>query len=386
MHALLLATLLAIDAGAAQRAFAELDRMCAADGGRLWGRSLCGPVVFADPRTREAIRNDGTRTKLTESIGIANTGVDWEGKRWTMLVWPLPQDVVSRRILLAHESFHRVQQDLGFPANNPSNAHLDSAEGRALMRLEWRALARALAGEEGAVADALAFRAKRRALSADAAAEERLLEMSEGLAEHTGYALAVPHVRERVAPLAAQLAAAEKSESFARAFAYASGPAWGTLIEMKKPRWTRNLEATDDLGELARRAWNIRGTPPVRLAAYGGDAVYADEEARATKKRELLARLRARFVDGPVLTIPLVAMNFTFDPTNVQPLPGHGTVYPTMEVRDVWGKIVVTGGALMSSDYRKLIVSADGNGYTLTLNDGWNIVPGAREGDKTLTQ
>jgi hypothetical protein len=385
MQALLLVTLLAIDAGVAQRAFAELDRMCAADDGRLWGRSLCGPVVFADPRTREAVRNDGAATKVPDSIGIANTGLDWDGKRWTMVMWPLPQDVVSRRALLAHESFHRIQQDLGLPATNPSNAHLDSAEGRTLMRLEWRALARALAGERSAIADAVLYRMERRALSPSAAEDERLLEMNEGLAEHTGYALAVPNVRERIAPLLRKLANAEKSESFARAFAYTSGPAWGALIEMKNQRWTRSVKASDDLSDLARSAWWILGTPA--RGHYGDQAVRAEEEARAAKKRELLARLRARFVEGPVLTIPLVTMNFTFDPNNVQPLEGHGTVYPALEVRDVWGKIVVTGGgALISPDYSKLIVSANGEGYTLTLNEGWKIVAGAREGDKTLTQ
>jgi hypothetical protein len=391
MHALMLVTLLAsIDAAGARRAFTELEAMCAADGGKLWGRSLCGPAVFADPRTREAVRNDGSTTTVPDSIGIANTGVDWDGQRWTMVMWPLPQGVISRRALLAHESFHRIQQDLGLPANNPSNAHLDTADGRALLRLEWRALARALAtGDKSAVEDALAFRAQRRALAPGAAEEERLLELNEGLAEHTGYALAVPYVRERIAPLVRKLANAEKNETFARSFAYATGPAWGTLLELKDPRWTRKVKAGDDLGELARRAWGIGAGGAVAAPAagrYGAEALHVEEQARAVKKRELAARLRARFVDGPVLVIPLRQMQFTFNPNDVQPLAGHGTVYPSLEVRDVWGKIVVTGGALMSSDYQRLTVPASGDGYMLTLSDGWKVVAGAREGDKTLSQ
>ncbi|HEX8251932.1 MAG TPA: hypothetical protein VF846_02200 [Thermoanaerobaculia bacterium] len=369
-----------IDVGAAQRGFAELQAMCAADGGRLWGRSLCGPTVFADARTREAIRSDGVATKVPDSIGIANTRVEWDGEQWTMLMWPLTQNVPARRALLAHESFHRIQSGLGFPMNNPANAHLETAEARAWMRLEWRALARALAtGDERAVADALAFRAKR------FIEEERQLEMNEGLAEYTGWAMAVPNVRERIPSLVRKLANAEKNETYSRAFAYASGPAWGTLLEMKKPRWTRSLKPTDDLGALARRAWNIRGTE-LRVSEYGGEAIRVEEEARATKKRELAAKLRARFVDGPVLRIPLQKMQFTFDPNNVQPLEGHGTVYPTLEVRDVWGKIVVTGGgALMSPDYQTLIVSANAEGYELTLADGWRLADAPRAGDKTLT-
>ncbi len=247
------------------------------------------------------------------------------------------------------------------------------------MRLEWRALARALATRDArAVADALAFRAQR------FTDEERQLEMNEGLAEYTGWAMAVPHAGERIPSLLRKLANAEQSETFSRAFAYTSGPAYGTLLELKNPRWTRSVKATDDLGALVRRAWNIRGTE-LHASEYGGETVRAEEEARATKKRELAAKLRARFVDGPVLRIPLGRFEFTFDPNDVQPLEGLGTVYPTMEVRDAWGKIVVTGGALMSADYQTLTVPVNGEGYVLTLAEGWRVVDSVRSGDQTLT-
>jgi hypothetical protein len=388
MHALLAWSLLAsIDLGAAQHAHSELQAMCDRDGGRIWGRSVCGPIVFAEHGTREAVQIAGgtvTPTRVPDSIGIANTAVDWDGKRWTMVVWPLPKSTIARRALLAHESFHGVQKDLGLPMTNPANAHLDTAEGRYWMRMEWRALARGLAtGDDAAIADALTFRAKRRALTASAAEEERALEMNEGLAEHTGYALAVPHVRERVAALVKKLADAEKSETFARSFAYTSGPAWGALLEMRDPRWTRRVKATDDFGDLIRVQPHVQ----VRTSEYGGDAMLAEEQARATRKRELMSRLQATFIDGPVLTIPLANMQFTFDPNHVQPFGERGSVYETLEVRDAWGKIVVTkGGALITSDFQKLIVRVGGEGYVLTLNEGWKVVAGRREGDKTVSR
>ena len=370
---LAVALLASIDAASANRAFAELRQLCAADNGRLWGRSVCGDTVFADPQTREAFTDAGPAT-IPDSIGIANTAVEWNGRTWTMVTWPLPESVVARRVLLAHESFHRLQKELGLPMSNPANAHLDEADARYWLRLEWRALARALAtGEKEAVADALAFRAKRRALFPTD--DERLLEMNEGLAEYTGYALAVPHVRERIASLVRRLANADKAERLARSFAYTSGPAWGSLIEMREPRWTRRVKPSDDLGALARRAWGIK-TMPLHPERYAADAIRADEDARAEKKRVMFAGLRTKFIDGPVIVIPLEQMQFTFDPTNVQPFGEHGTVYPSMEVRDVWGKIVVTGGALISPDYKQLIVPANGEGYTLTLNEGWRIIGG----------
>ena len=375
MHALLIATLLAaIDPAPAARALAELQAMCDADRTRLWGRPVCGPVVFADAKTREAFTADGPAT-IPDSIGIANTAVEWNGSTWTMVMWPLPESPVARRVLLAHESFHRLQKELGLPMASPANAHLDTADARYWLRLEWRALARALAtGEKEYVADALAFRAKRRELFDHD--EERQLEINEGLAEHTGYALAIPRLDERIAPLVRRLANADKGERFARSFAYTTGPAYGALLDMRAPGWTRNVKATDDLGKLTKRAWQI-ATTPLRPQLYAGESVRADEDARAEKKRAMFAALQAKFIDGPVLVIPIEQMSFTFDPNNVQPFGEHGTVYPSMEVRDVWGKIVVTGGGLVSADYKKITVPANGDGYTLTLNEGWEIRAGS---------
>jgi len=379
MHALLLITLLA-----AQPALQEFDAMCRADDGKLWGRSLCGPVVLVEPATRNAVASlDGRvfETKIPESIGIANTSVTWDGRTWTMVMWPLPEDSAARRRLLAHESFHRVQKDLGFPSTGPSNAHLDSADGRYWMRLEWRALARALdphASRRAAkqtIEDALAFRAARRVLTANAAEDERLLEMHEGLAEHTGFALWEPRLASRVPAIAAQLTRSEKSDSYVRSFAYQSGPAWGALIERRSPRWTRSLKAGDDLGEVARRAWDAHPPRQPRAAQYGGASIRAEEDARAETKRQEKAALRARFVDGPVLTLPLGQMQLVFDPNRVQPLDDLGTIYASIEIADAWGKIVVKNGAMVTADWKRLIVPM-GDGYTLTLNDGWAVVDG----------
>jgi hypothetical protein len=131
----------------------------------------------------------------------------------------------------------------------------------------------------------------------------------------------------------------------------------------------------------------VRSASAARASEYGGDAVLAEEQERATRKRELMARLQATFIDGPVLAIPLVKMQYTFNPDRVQPFGERGSVYESLEMRDAWGTIVVaSGGALITSDYQRLIVPANGDGYTLTLNEGWKIVAGAREGDKTLTR
>jgi hypothetical protein len=180
MHTLAFVLLAAI---APQQGFEELRQMCAHDGGRMWGVSLCGPTRIVDRQSRAVVANQAAPATLPKEIGIANTAVDWNGVRWTMVVGPLPDDAFARKMLLAHESFHRIQQSLGFPVAGPANTHLDSIDGRYWLQLEWRALAKALTGDRQAVRDALVFRARRRSLFPNAAKDERELEMHEGLAE-----------------------------------------------------------------------------------------------------------------------------------------------------------------------------------------------------------
>jgi hypothetical protein len=387
MHALAFILLAAI---APQRGFDELRGMCARDAGRMWGVSICRPTMIVDRQTRAVAANEAAPPTLPKEIGIANTAVDWNGKRWTMIVGPLPEDAFARKMLLAHESFHNVQQKIGFPSTQPSNAHLDSIDGRYWLQLEWRALAKALHGDRLAVRDALAFRAKRRSLMPSAAKDERDLEMHEGLAEYTGAAFAEPDTAKRAPHLIDKLRDAETTPTFVRSFAYASGPAWGTLIEMKRPRWTRAAKASDDLGNLAASVWHVAAAADVdaRAAAYDGARLLAVERERDARKQAMMREFRGRFVDGAHLTLPLKHMSFEFDPNKSQPFGNFGTVYPTLTARDDWGSIVVNkGGALIGSDWMSLVVPAEArDDYTLMLNDGWSVVPGSRAGDLTLAK
>jgi hypothetical protein len=387
MHQLAFILLAAL---APQQGLTELRAMCARDAGRMWGISICGPTMIVDRQTRAVVSNQYAPAVLPTGIGIANTAVLIEGKRWTMVVGPLPEDAFARKMLLAHESFHGVQAKIGFPSTGPANTHLDSVDGRYWLQLEWRALAKALRGDREAVRDALAFRTKRRALFGSAINDERELEMHEGLAEYTGAAFAEPEIAKRAPHLIEKLRDAETTPTFVRSFAYASGPAWGTLIEMKQPRWTRAAKASEDLGNLAADAWHVAAASDAeaRAATYDGAPLLAAERERDARKQVMLREFRARFIDGAHLTIPLKKMSFEFDPNAAQPFEALGTVYPALTARDDWGTIVVhKGGAMISSDWTSLVVPAEArDDYTLTLKDGWNIAPGMRAGDATLAK
>lgn len=396
--------------------FDTAKALCERDGGALWGESLCGPILIVDPADRAVIANrqdpagvlveqDGVFTgTLPQTAILANTRVEWSGTDWTQLLWPVPLEPSLLRVLLTHEMFHRIQPGLGLTRNEAGNRHLDTLEGRYLLQLEWRALARALMADEADVrrariSDALAFRSERRRLFAGAAAEEAALEINEGIAEYTGVRLGLSHDEERRAFAVFDLARFLGAPSFVRSFAYASGPAYGLLLDDTDPEWRGRLDADADLGGLLARALRIDAPAPADLDARQRryDADGSLRAAEETRDRDRLARVsewRATLVDGPVLVLPLQSMSLQFDPQTLAALDDIGTVYPTLRLTDTWGELAVEGGAaLVHADYKRAAVAlpqdgdgTKGEGWTLTLKPGWTLAPGSRAGDLTLVR
>ncbi len=188
-----------VDQQRAQEYFKEARALCERDGGRLWGVSLCGPMVIADAATGTIATSQpapaGDRPRV---IGFVNAPVQWGGTTWSAYIWQMipKDDQAERGRLFMHELFHCIQPRLGLMAPRAGageNSHLDSLEGRYWMRLEWRALARALgasgAARTSAIADALAFRAARHQRFPGAAAREHIVDINEGIATYTQYVI-----------------------------------------------------------------------------------------------------------------------------------------------------------------------------------------------------
>src|SRR5512145_129206 len=195
-----------VDQQLAQEYFKEAQALCERDGGRLWGVSICAPMVIADRRTQTiATSQQAPEAARPPLLGLLNAPVQWGGATWSAYMWG---DVVNRtprerKELFLHELFHCAQAQLGLAAKALDSEHLDAADGRYWLRLEWRALARALreSGEPRnvAVRDALAFRQARRMLYVANVESERGQEITEGLAAYTGTVLAAASASDAIA-------------------------------------------------------------------------------------------------------------------------------------------------------------------------------------------
>src|SRR5258708_1567239 len=222
-----------IDVAQAKVAFAEAEAVSNKEGGRLWGKKLYGGLFFVDPDTRAVIANEpdaggvlraangvyiGT---LPQELIVSNAPIEWQGKRWTMLMWPtIPTDTIDRRITFAHELFHRIQPALGLMSLHSPNLQLDTPEGSLWLQLEWRGLAASLV-EQGpaqiqAIRDALAFRSHRHELFPGSAQTEASLEIAEGIPEYTGAIAGEPDRDSARSRAIAQLTASYQSITFVR--------------------------------------------------------------------------------------------------------------------------------------------------------------------------
>jgi hypothetical protein len=377
--------------------FAEFTRFCADMDRKLWSPPMCGRTMLVKPNSRSVMAThldpDGAFQgvegfyvgSLPSTLSIANTSLRWAGTRWTQMMWPLPEDRRARLALFAHEAWHGIQAELGLPSTGPANGHLDEERARVLLRLEWRALAEALragdaASRERATRDGLAFRAQRHAAFAQAQAEESALELHEGLAEYTGIALA--YGADAPAHVAQQLARGDKMAMLSRSFAYFSGPAYGLLLDAVVTGWRDGVVREGDLAKQLSRALKpgaLSSPGEATIARYGGNAIAAEERDRAEATRVRSADIKQRFIDGPVLRLPLKNMNFEMNPQAIFNLSSEAQFHETIKVSDDWGELRALKGALITQ-WQSLAVVAprsmealENEQWTLKLKPGWRL-------------
>ncbi|SRR6266542_779309 len=389
-----------VDQQRAMEYFKEAQALCERDNGRLWGVSICGPMVIFDMQTKTIATSrtepNETRPRL---LGLVNAPVQWGGETWASYIW---SDVATksprdRKELLLHELFHCVQPQLKLGAAAGTPEHLDSKEGRYWLRLEWKALEKALrkSGKQRkkAICDALAFRKARRLLFPASVEDERGQEITEGLAAYTATVLVADSESDAIVGALDLLVNAEKNAkdaSFVRTFAYFSGPAYGLLLDASSPDWRKRIKSTDDLAVLVMQALNIHPNPEATIAAakYEGAEILLSEEKREQDRQARLDELHKTFVEGPTLLFP--GGSQSYDTRGAVSLEGIGTIYfGPFRASGVWGKLEAEKGVLVSSDGSSRRVAApiklddttfSGDGWKLYLSPGWIVKKSERKG------
>lgn len=424
---------LAADRGRLWRARLDTVRWMGVENGRVW--------LTADPAASGYVRDGSVWTgALPAGISPSNTSVTWSGHRWAMVMLQHLGDSTEATRLLVHEAMHTLQPALlpapKYDETAAGSGLLDEADGRTLLRLEWRALAAALrahAGIEGvggrarldAIHDALVFRAARYAIaSPDEIVRERALDVAEGLPEYTAWRISRSSRRDFIAALDS---APARMPSFVRGFVYYTGPAYAFLLDdYEDGAWRRSVRSLPDLQRLLLVAWRDRARTDgistlmndafaghtlssadrTRLtslahdlaARYDGVAIRASEDARWATRERQLADYRAKFVTGPTLRLRPHSLSISFDPRGQASLGDAGTVMANLVWRGSDGaELRAPAGALVTPTWKEVRIprghvqlftgqltaplSLQGDGWTLELPVGWVV---SAEGDSFI--
>jgi hypothetical protein len=211
---------------------------------------------------------------------------------------------------------------------------------------------------------------------------------------------------EAVADAIRQLEEVTRNATFVRTFPYPTGTAYGLLLDEWQPGWPRTTTSGSDLPGMVATAAGIRPSADAASATaaatrYGGPDLRAAEEVRDAEQRARVAALRRVFVDGPVLVLPGGGRN-SFTTAGMTPIPGEGTVYPSLRSTAPWGQLTAER-ALVSAERGTIRVPApppettaraatepphrlEGEGWSLELAPDWTIRPGPRPGDYTVAK
>lgn len=385
-------------------AFSELEQILKNDGGRLWNHNLYGPILLINRETRIIYANEQDELgelkkqgalfigKFPENRNIGNSVTEWNGKLWAMVGFPLREIKEDRLSELIHESFHRIQFEIGFDSlSEKQNSHLDTKEGRIFLKLEMEALKKALQSEnpEAHIKNALLFRHYRQQLFPGSDISENSLEINEGIAEYTGSILCGMNNSDLQKHYSAQIDLFFTMPTFVRSFAYFTIPIYGYYMKHKDYYWNQKITRETNLTKFISGFFNVSYTKsdPEKVLiigkSYNLDSISKFEEKREGIRLGLIKKYKAQFLGDSVLTIMLEKMEIAFNAKNAMPLDSFGTVYPNLRITDNWGILDVDScSALVSPDWNFVTISypkrisdslITGEGWKLKLNKGWKL-------------
>lgn len=396
--------------------FDKVETVCfkESDADQLWGRNIYGPLMFVNREQRMVYSNvpdrDGNLKKkegfytsiYPRDLIINRDSLTFGGTNYALAALPPNEDefTIMERGIRSLYYFH--QHFFGYKPMPYNTPNMDEENARLWIKLEWRALKKAIQSEgyekNVALRDALIFRGSNHELYTKYMNDEIIYENFEGLALFTSYLYVTSSEEELVARLLQTLDETYAFSSYARTYGPIHGALYAWLAYEKGFDFTSIKSANTDLGEIVRELYNIRLPEYCRDVAgsialnYGLSTVQAEEDARNLEINNQIKKQTNLFTEKPVVSIDLISPYFDYEPLDIVPVVSLGTIYNKLNVSDNWGKLMVDrGGCLVSGNFKNLKLPAGnvkidrfhifGEGWNLTLNSDWEVV---RNGDNYI--
>jgi len=353
--------------------------------------------ITANQPDREGLLKlkDGVYTGFYPTENIINTTtINFGGTPFGLAPLPAEEDNYRIRIRGIHALFHSFQQEKGIDPRSFNIVIMDEKEARLWMKLEWKALRKAIIteGEEQtlAIRDALIFRGSNRESYTRYSLLENNFETYEGLATFTYLLMGSDSPDEFRARLLEYLDRIYSFQSYARSYGAIHGALYATLLHYKGFDFKSLSPDTADLGSLVKMQYQIELPEKCRDVAgsialhYNINEIYREEDQRLLEIKERLNDRVSIFTEKPVVLLELESPSFDFEPEDITYLDTLGTLYHGLRVSDNWGKLTVDeGDCLVSNNYKYIRITARGmkedrnhiygEGWQMILGDGWEV-------------
>jgi hypothetical protein len=387
--------------------FKGIKEICNNDNGTLWGKNLYGPIMFVDRTSRRIVANmpdkegllkgnDGVFTGIyPKELLISNTPVNYGGTLFALTPLPVGEDDFRIKTQAIHSLFHRFQKIAGSSSFGYNTNNMDEKEARLWIKLEWKALRKALTteGEEQmlAIRDALIFRGANRELYQKYAKDENLFENYEGLSTFTYTLLCTHSPDEYKARILENLDRVYVMQSYSRSYGFIHGALYATLLRDKGFDFSKIKTNEIDLGKSVKELYKIELPSVCRDVAgslainYNIAEINNEEDQRLADLKESIHKQISIFTEKPVVFVELESPYFDFEPEDIHSLDTLGTLYTSIRVSDNWGKLTVNkGGCLVSNNFKFLRITAkgfkadqkhiSGEDWVLILNNDYELV------------
>lgn len=380
--------------------FEKLKQISDLDNAELWGKAIFGPTMFVDAKTREIVANqqnkDNTFEKkgdlyygvFPEEMNVANTSVTFCGEKWTCVQWNNLRDMTSTTHLLLHESWHRIQDEIGLPGVTSMNHHLDEMDGEILLKLELIILNSILQNEncdsDEGLRNAMIVRRKRQTLYPKG--NEDRFECHEGMAEYTAYKLLSnsdnDNGKNQMKRISSAISKGLNGDGFGNSFAYLTGPAYGFILDDMYPNWRNEIKSGKTVQDIVSSFINI---PEVvenedieRITKqYDTDMFLNKERTRLETQAKADSDLRNRFANSQWLIIPNDGVMFSFDPNErLVAYDSIGVIYNTMRLSGNFGIIEAENGVMRTNNWSSFIIpySQESDNAKISLNPEYLII------------
>ena len=379
--------------------FAEAQRVCEADGGKLWGENLWGPVLLVRDSDKLTFTNESALLPVSQKmdalycgvldsdIVVAGSALRFKGSDVAVVPMFTMSDSALMEVFV-HELFHRFQnQHYNMSEVMYNNAHVDTKMGRTLVLCELLELSKAMSSNilerKPHIERALAFRKWRWALFPDKSTDECRFEFQEGLALYTQYRICFQDSLKVAQQLCQEVEKLLSSPNLSRQYGYNMGAMYSCLNDIA-PSWRQDASPSMNLSEMLGKLYGIDFSKlEDTMALKQSDSylrVIQDIDTLEIERQKVIDKVTELLRTKSVIYLRTNDYQMGFNPACVMGLDELGNYFTVIELKGDFGTIYSEYGCLISNQPILVLPSSDIKRlrkkcpeFSIELNKGWRL-------------